>query len=335
MDFSFLLKTQPRVVKILQNGIKKNRTAQVYLFDGAKGTPKMQAAMYLATMLLCDNHNACGECLNCKRLEEGVHPRLFIVEPSKSEGVGSLPSIKKEQIAQLEKEFTFSSIEKGPRIFIINDIDKATLSSANTLLKFLEEMKDDCYGILMTENLASVLSTIKSRSQVLTFDMIDKTTLQNIYLSKGIDNELARVISTITNNSLEGIELAKSEDLNNVIILAKKVTQALLNNQSPILTFSEEGKFLLASNDKALHQLFLDILITITNDRLFFILGKTDEMIFLESLEKLDELGFDIRGFGYNETFKQLQTMLEFKERIKYNVNLELMYYDLFIKCEV
>ena len=335
MDFSFLLKTQSRVVKILQNGIKKNRTAQVYLFDGAKGTPKMQAAMYLASMLLCDNHNACGECINCKRLEEGVHPRLFIVEPTKGEGVGSLPSIKKEQISQLEKEFSFSSIEKGPRMFIINDIDKATLSSANTLLKFLEEMKDDCYGILTTENLEAVLSTIKSRSQIITFDMIDKGTLQDIYLSKGINPELARVISNITNNSSEGIELANSEDLKNLIILVKKVTQAILSDQDPILTFSEEGKFLISSNDKALHHMFLDLLTTMTNDRLYYILGKKDEMIFRESLEEMDELGFDVRGFGYKETYNQLEVMLEFKERLNYNVNLELMYYDLFIRCEV
>lgn len=335
MDFSFLLKTQSRVVKVIQNGIKKNRTAQVYLFDGAKGTPKMQAAMYLSSLLLCDNHNACGVCLNCKRLEEGVHPRLFIVEPSKSEGVGSLPSIKKEQIAQLEKEFNFSSIEKGPRIFIINDIDRATLSGANTLLKFLEEMKEDCYGILLTENLASVLSTIKSRSQVITFDKIDKQTLQDIYLSKGIEPELARIISNITNNSQEGIELAKSEDLRNLIVLVKKITQSFLNDQSPILLFNEEGKFLINNNDKALHQMFLDLLITITNDRLYYILGKRDEMVFKETIEEMDDLGFDVRGFGYKETFKQLEVMLEFKERLNFNVNLELMYYDLFIKCEV
>ena len=335
MDFSFLLKTQERVVKILQNGIKKNRTAQVYLFDGAKGTPKMQAALYLASFLLCDNKNACGECLNCKRLEEGIHPRLFIVEPTKGEGVSSLPTIKKEQITELEKEFTFSSIEKGPRVFIINDIDRATVSSANTLLKFLEEMQEDCYGILTTENLASVLSTIKSRSQVVTFDKIDKDTLKDIYLSKGIDEELARVISCLTNNSQEGIELSKSEDLKNIIVLVKKISQAFLDGRNPILVFSEEGKFLINTNDKSLHQLFINLLIFFTNDRLYYILGKKDEMIFQETIENWEESGISIREFGYKETFRQLEAMLEIKERLNYNVNPELLYYDLFIKCEV
>lgn len=335
MDFSFLLKTQSRVVKVLQNGIKKNRTSQVYLFEGAKGTPKMQAAMYLATMLMCDNHNGCGECINCKRLEKGVHPRLFIVEPTKGEGVGSLPSIKKEQITQLEQQFIYSSIEKGPRIFIINNIDMATLSSANTLLKFLEEMKEDCYGILITDNLSSVISTIKSRSQIISFDKISKDTLQDIYLSKGIDLEQARIISNLTNNSSEGLELAKSETLINLVTLVKKITQAFLSDQNALLVFVEEGKFLLSSNDKAMHNLFMNLLITITNDRLYYILGKKKEMVFVESLEEMDEEGYDINEFGYNETFRQLETMLSFQDRLTYNVNLELMYYDLFIKCEV
>ena len=81
--------------------------------------------------------------------------------------------------------------------------------------------------------------------------------------------------------------------------------------------------------------MFLDLLITITNDRLYYILGKKDEMVFLESLEEIDALGFDVRSFGYNETFKQLEVMLDLKEKLNFNLNLELFYYDLFIKCEV
>ena len=38
---------------------------------------------------------------------------------------------------------------------------------------------------------------------------------------------------------------------------------------------------------------------------------------------------------NYKDTFKQLDVILSFKERISYNLNLELMYMDLFIKCEV
>ena len=79
---------------------------------------------------------------------------------------------------QLEKEFTLSNIEEGTRVFIINDIDKATAAAANSLLKFLEEMNDGCYGILLTENLSNVLNTIKSRSQIVSFEKSKQTAVR-------------------------------------------------------------------------------------------------------------------------------------------------------------
>lgn len=335
MDFNFLFKTQPKVVKLLNNSLKKNRVSQVYLFDGVKGTPKYQAAMYLASLLLCENHNCCGKCLDCRRLEENVHPRLFVVEPTKNELSSTNATIKKEQFEQLEKEFTLSNVEAGTRVFIINDIDKATTSAANSLLKFLEEMPDGCYGILLTENLSSVLNTIKSRSQIVTFEKIDKETLKNIYLSKGIDEETARIICTLTNNSIEGIEYSKSETIKNIITLVKKINQSFFDDANPLLVMQEEGKFLLGLTDKIYHHIFLNLLITITNDRMYYILGKTDEMIFQETIEDMNQYGLDLHQINYNDTFKQVEIMLEYKERLNYNVNLELMYMDMLIRCEV
>lgn len=335
MDFNFLFKTQPKVVKLINNSLKKNRISQVYLFDGVKGTPKYQAAMYLASLLLCENRNGCGECLECRRLEENVHPRLFKIEPTKSDISSANATIKKEQMEQLEKEFMLSNIEEGTRVFIINDIDKATAASANSLLKFLEEMKEGCYGILLTENLSNVLNTIKSRSQIVTFERIDKETLKNIYLSKGIDEENARIICTLTNNSSEGIEFSKSEIIQNIITLVKKINQSFFDENNPLIVMQEEGKFLLGLNDKIYHQIFLNLLITITNDRLYYMLGKKDQIVFLETIEEMNQYGLDIHQINYNDTFKQVEIMLEYKERLNYNVNLELMYMDLLIRCEV
>ena len=104
MDFNFLFKTQPKVVKLINNSLKKNRISQVYLFDGVKGTPKYQAAMYLASLLLCENRNGCGECLECRRLEENVHPRLFKIEPTKSD-ISSANAITQENCENVSHIF--------------------------------------------------------------------------------------------------------------------------------------------------------------------------------------------------------------------------------------
>ena len=48
-------------------------------------------------------------------------------------------SIKKEEILQLKEKFKTKSVYNSKRIYIIEEAEKLNSSSANTLLKFLEE----------------------------------------------------------------------------------------------------------------------------------------------------------------------------------------------------
>ena len=64
MDFTRFKKTQKKVLRLIENSYKKNRLVHAYLFEGAKGTPKIEGAYYLANLLMCRGENKpCGECL--------------------------------------------------------------------------------------------------------------------------------------------------------------------------------------------------------------------------------------------------------------------------------
>lgn len=321
MDFERLKRTQPRVVKTIENSIKMDRLVQVQLFEGAKGTPKMEAALYLASQILCENECACGECKECKRIEEGIHPRVYLIDAIDK-------SIKKEQIESLEHEFSESGLEEGKRVFIINNIDKATLSASNSLLKFLEEMKEDTYGILITDNINSVISTIKSRSQIVSFGKVSKDEIVNEYINKGVSEEISKVLAIITNDITEGMSLIEQGYIIDIVELVKDINKSFFDGNNPVLVFNEKGKFLLDISDKFYHQVFLDLLITITNDRLYYLLNKHDEMLFSDSLMEIDNI-YDI---NYNQTFKQIEKIIEYKKRLQYNVNLELCYISLLLE---
>ena len=332
MDYTVLFKTQPKFVKLISNSVKKNRLSQVYLLSGDKGTPKMHGAMYLANMILCEKNSACGKCEACINMENMTgsqtgslnNGHLFIIDSTKSDSTIASSTIKKEQIEDLMHEFSLSSNET--RVFIINNIERATTASSNTLLKFLEEMHENTYGILVTDNIDATLSTIKSRSQIISFEKISKSDLVNFYLSKSIDSEMATVLANLTNDVNEGMELYNDELVQNIVTLVKKINTSLINKEHPILLMNDEGKFLLNITDKKYHQMFIDLLITITNDRLYYLLGKHDEMVFLKTFEELDEYGIDIHNISYKDTFKQIEVLLDYKERVNYNLNLELMY---------
>ena len=54
-------------------------------------------------------------------------------------------------------------------LFIIYNAEKLNTSSANTILKFLEEPEENIIAVLTTDNRYQVLDTILSRCQNLVF----------------------------------------------------------------------------------------------------------------------------------------------------------------------
>ena len=74
-------------------------------------------------------------------------------------------TIKKEEIIALKDNLITKSIFSGKRIYIIEEAEKLNSSSANTLLKFLEEPDDGIIAILVTSSKYHIIDTILSRCQ--------------------------------------------------------------------------------------------------------------------------------------------------------------------------
>lgn len=322
MNFESLYKYQEQVVKFLNNSSKKNRLVHTYLFEGSKGTYKLEAAYYLASLILCNAATKpCLECVECKRIMNENNPNVFLITPEKD-------VIKKQQIEDLLHEFSLTSLEEGKRIFIIDGIDKATLSAANSLLKFLEESSQNTYGILITENVQNVLSTIKSRSQIINFKKTSKIEVANELIQKGIDEEVAKILSTITNNVDEGLEIIQDSMIIDIIELVKQVGKSIITQDShPNIIMATKGSFLLKDRNKIYHSIFIDLLITYTNDKLYYILNQKEKITFTS----INLLGDNI-DTDYYEIIKEVELIMKMKERLKYNVNLELLYIQMFLE---
>lgn len=325
MKFDSFLENQKTVVKLLQNSLKKHRLVHTYLFEGAKGTEKIEGAYYLASLIMCTSDNKpCMKCEDCHKILKEDHPSIFYIEPEN--GV-----IRKEQIDRLEKEFSMTSIsgENSRRVYIIRDIDLANASAANSLLKFLEEMGGDNYGILTTENIFHVLPTIRSRSQIVTFSPAPRAAVASQLETKGVDKETSQILAAITNNAEDCLHLINEGKILDIIDLAKKVGIAIATqNHSPILIMNREGNFLLKDSDKKNHMIFLDLLMTLANDKMYYALQQTDKIVFRDTMEVI---GNSVAA-DYERAVREIETILEFKQRMKYNVNLELLYADLLIE---
>lgn len=93
-------------------------------------------------------------------IDNNSYPDLMIIEPDGQ-------WIKKGQLLKLQEEFNNKSLLGNKRIYIIKQCEKLNSSSANTILKFLEEPNDDVIAILLTNNRYHVIDTILSRCQIL------------------------------------------------------------------------------------------------------------------------------------------------------------------------
>lgn len=108
-------------------------------------------------------------------IDSNNYPDIKIIEPDGN-------WIKKSQLLDLQKDYSNKSIFDNRRIYIIKEAEKLNSSSANTILKFLEEPEQDIIAFLITDNRYHVIDTIMSRCQILTLkenelDIEDKDNL--------------------------------------------------------------------------------------------------------------------------------------------------------------
>lgn len=324
MKFDLFLSSQPKVLKLIHNSFKKNRLVHTYLFEGPRGTAKLEAAYYLACKLLCTGKGdkPCFECEDCKKVMEQTHPSIYYLEPENN-------VITKEQVEKLEREFSLTPLTSGVRIYIINEIDKANASAANSLLKFFEELEGDKYGVLLTENLQAVIPTIRSRAVVVYFDQLPTNVVRDQLISKGVDSEISSALSIITNSVDESQKLIQEGVIIDLIDVAKKLTFSLaMKDSSPVLVIFANEELIVNNKDKKYHNLFLDLLITLANDKLYYKLNQIDKIIFKDTM---GVIGLSL-NLTYEEIVSEIELLLSFKERLRYNVNLDLFYTQLIIE---
>lgn len=158
---------------LLCNSIRNNKLSHAYLIDGNNNECAFDFVLALVKMIICDKHysnfDKCANCNKCNRIDDGNYTEVKIIETD------SL-IIKKEQLLELQSDFSRTSIEGDNRVYIIKDCEKMNKQAANSLLKFLEEPEKGIIAILFTNNINKVLGTIVSRCQLI---KLSKDTIVN------------------------------------------------------------------------------------------------------------------------------------------------------------
>lgn len=217
---------QEEVKKRLIRSVQEERVSHAQLFAGPEGTGKLGLALAYAQYISCRNRtdtDSCGTCPSCHKYQKLAHPDLHFVFPvynsTKIKNPVSDDFIKewremvlKNHYFNLGQWLTFidagnaqgliyeresdsiyrklnlKSFEAEFKVMIIWLPEKMHLSCSNKLLKLIEEPPSKTLFLLVSESEESIISTIRSRAQLIKVPYIDNASMKNALLKMdGID----------------------------------------------------------------------------------------------------------------------------------------------------
>lgn len=155
---------QRRQIEVLKRGINSSRINHFYLFEGDKGTNKLELALAFSKAILCkaEGDRPCKKCSSCIKFQTENHPDFKMLLPSKG-------FIKKEDVENMVEDISILPFEAGKKVFLIDDFHLTKPETQNLLLKTLEEPPSYVVILILTSNSNKILPTILSRCQRLVF----------------------------------------------------------------------------------------------------------------------------------------------------------------------
>jgi len=137
---------------------RKGKLAHFYLISGPEGSGKHTLADLLAASMLCREENApCGVCPDCRKVASHLHPDdITIDDPEKK-------TVPVDLIRQARADIYIRPNEGEKKIYRFPRAQDLGIPGQNALLKVLEEPPSYGVFLLLTDNPAKLLPTIRSR----------------------------------------------------------------------------------------------------------------------------------------------------------------------------
>ena len=221
----------------LRQAVREGRIPHAQLFTGISGIGKLQLALAYAQYLNCPNRteeDSCGTCPTCLQFQHLQHPDLHFAFPivktddydrcddyvdtwreiilkkqyfdlddwHKALGVETKQSMIYEKESQeIIRKLSLKPYGNGYKVMIIWQPEKMNASSANKLLKLLEEPPAQTVFLLVSEHPELLLTTIQSRVQTIPVPRLPDQTIADALVQKGMAPDQAADIARIANGS--------------------------------------------------------------------------------------------------------------------------------------
>ena len=227
--------------KLLQQA-KEDKISHAQLFVGKPGFGSLPMAIAFAQFILCENrqeHDACGTCSSCLKVQHHQHADLHYIFPVIQEdknriakgklktwrakleqqayfdlndwinelGENKTPIISVHEAEDLMHDFNLKAYEGGMKIGIIWMAQQMNVQCANKILKILEEPSPNTLFILIAEEEQQLLQTIRSRTQMLRFPRLKTSEIEQHLIEKHqFSAQKAHGLSVLANGDFVAIQ---------------------------------------------------------------------------------------------------------------------------------
>lgn len=310
-------------ISVLKSALEKKRVPHAFLFYGAEGIGKRTTALVFAKALNCEagGADACDACTSCRKIDSGNHPDILIIRP---EG----QFIKVADIKELQERMRFRPLEGARRVVIIDDAERMNITSANSLLKTLEEPSPTNVFILVSSRPHLLPLTILSRCHRLRFNPVQRDVIA-AFLKKelALAADKAHILASSSGGSIgRALTLHKGDYITLRDSILGRISKGALD---PLGCLALAGAL---AGDREDIQEALDILKTWYRDLLVFReTGRAEALINRDHADDIMRLA----GFtGAEAILRGIRTIQGAAAAIERNVNkpltLETMVFTLF-----
>jgi DNA polymerase-3 subunit delta' len=235
---------QERAIGILGRALAADRLGHAYLFAGPAGVGKRATALALARACLCAIAPGvgCGTCPECRLIEVGSHPDVFVEDLARAqlEKPGA-SHISIDQMRRVRSQLAMRPV-RGPRkIGLVDPADRMTADAQNALLKTLEEPRGRATLVLVAANADALLPTIRSRCQLVRFAPLADDLVTRLLLAGGVDAEAARSAACLAEGSLDAArEIAAGDATERCAEIRERLDRLARMSIPEVLDFAAE-----------------------------------------------------------------------------------------------
>ncbi|MBP5292523.1 MAG: DNA polymerase III subunit [Clostridia bacterium] len=168
----------------LGNDILSGTLSHAFILSGPAGSGRHTLALSLAMALNCQHKSSgseplpCGYCASCKKFLAHQHPDLTVVGKEKDRATLGVDAIR-----NVRTDTSYPPTEGGYKIYVIEEAETMTAEAQNALLLTLESPPEYVVFLLLSQNPALLLETVRSRAPTLRLERLSDETVSAYLVS--------------------------------------------------------------------------------------------------------------------------------------------------------